>query len=1117
MLNTLEPPSSKHPAELFAEACLAQCAISADQVVRLTTLLDSDPNRKGHPSDGFVWGTGACVHGGVHALRTNARSFPAVTRMLAMYAKQWVRDHPFTSLILFADVQAPLHSDRNNAAGVNNFLIGLTDFVEGELWIESSSGSQACPDPAYQGCGVLLPVSRTCAFFNAHARHATCPWTGSRVVLAGFTVKGYNAFERTMHDTLTGLGFQIPQVATGDFICQTLKPPPQPSLGSGLVLIFETFSGTGRVTACLRKLGVSAAHAVDHCVHNEAAALPLLADLTTPEGRELCWFWLRSPLLVAVFAAPPCGTSSRAREIPCYDSRGNLLSSPQPLRSQQHPDGLPTHAGSDRVRVSKANALYHFLSDVVDDCHRRNVLCAIENPQRSWYWATSAFCRIKHICAHAVSFDHCAFGGPRPKRTTIASTLPCFASLAKDCPGEACAAKHEPWGLGPAGFATKQETAYPPELAASIAHALARHACRLGWNPEAPLQQPRSLQTACQSVVGSQPKASRFPPLVPEHARVVVMTGPCSLQLPCDAMQRIKAPWTVPQHCSCALQVIPAEAQLLRVSPISDNVGDKLAGQRQGELRNQCEVAWGIPFKPEAFVQEAVKSGHPKLLPVNLPQPLEKAVEMNRSYSKEEMKVFREKWFRKWERRAEELRPQEEELKNHLPEHLRSILDGKGLLVWREILQDLGYKDLGVVEEVARGTELLGQVPLTGVFEQSFKPAVATPEQVQARAVASREKVLSALKSQGNLDKEVKDKSLKEVVSKRFGLEQGTGENRKVRLVDDLSSSTVNDAVQTCESPKPHGVEVVSALCMKCMDSMPRRSMSGRCYDLKAAYRQLGLSESALDASFVTFPDPESGEPVIYQTLALPFGAARSVYSFLRVSHSIWFIGCAIGFMWANYYDDYPILCPDDDVESLDAFVPRFFRLLGWRFAEDGSKAEGFGKTFSCLGVVFNLQSYCGGRVEVDNTPSRKHELQKILRETAEQGMMSISAAQKLRGRMQFADGQVFGRASRLCLQAVTEHIVSGRDEIGPACKNAMLTYANILEVCKPRILARPCRKPVYLFTDAAFDRSGGKPCCGIGGILYDCEGKLLRFFSHFLSVPLMQKLGLEEEKTIIF
>ena len=447
----------------------------------------------------------------------------------------------------------------------------------------------------------------------------------------------------------------------------------------------------------------------------------------------------------------------------------------------------------------------------------------------------------------------------------------------------------------------------------------------------------------------------------------------------------------------------------------------------------------------------------------------------------------------------------------------------------------MDIRDLGVVEEVARGTELLGQVPLTGVFEQSFKPAAATPEQVQARAGANREKVLGALRSQGRLDKEVKDKSLKEVaegwltgpvkkdqlkenslVSRRFGLEQGMGENRKVRLVDDLSSSTVNDAVQTCESPKPHGVEVVSALCMKCIDSMPRRPLSGRCYDLKAAYRQLGLSEGALDASFVAFPDPESGEPLIYQTLALPFGAARSVYSFLRVSHSIWFIGCALGFMWANYYYDYPILCPDDDVESVDAFVPKLFRLLGWRFAEDGSKAEGFGKTFSCLGVVFNLQSYCSGRVEVDNTPSRKHELRKILRETAEQGLMPISAAQKLRGRMQFADGQVFGRASRLCLQAVTEHIVCGRDEIGPACLNAMLTYANILEVCKPRILARPCRKPVYLFTDAAFDRSGGKPSCGIGGILYDCEGKPLRFFSHFLTVPLMQKLGLEEKKTII-
>ncbi|CAE7390850.1 METTL21B [Symbiodinium sp. CCMP2592] len=318
---------------------------------------------EGYPPDGFVWGTGATVHGGVHALRTNMRSFPLVTQMLASYAKQWVQDHPFTSLMLFADVQAPLHADRNNAAGVDNFLIGLTGFDHGELWVESSSGSQVCPDPAYPGCGELLPVSRTCAFFDAHARHATCPWTGHRVVLAGFTVKGYDAFGQAMRAELTSLGFQIPQLA---------------------------------------------------------AALPLLADLLTPEGRELCRFWLQSPLLVAVFASPPCDASSH-------------------------------------------DALHEFLSDVVEECQRRRVLCAIENPRRSSYWDTSAFRRIQHLCAHTVSLDQCAFGGSQPKRTTIVSTSPCFASLAKDCPGKACAAQH----------AADQETAYPPKLAASIAHALA--------------------------------------------------------------------------------------------------------------------------------------------------------------------------------------------------------------------------------------------------------------------------------------------------------------------------------------------------------------------------------------------------------------------------------------------------------------------------------------------------------------------------------------------------------------------------------------------------------------------------------------------------------------------
>ena len=279
------------------------------------------------------------------------------------------------------------------------------------------------------------------------------------------------------------------------------------------------------------------------------------------------------------------------------------------------------------------------------------------------------------------------------------------------------------------------------------------------------------------------------------------------------------------------------------------------------------------------------------------------------------------------------------------------------------------YEDQDVFSEVISGTDLMGQVPLTGVFPQTFKPASVTPNMVRREAQHTRERVLSGLKPQGSVDKEVATKTQREVeakwagtavplselsqsasISRRFGLTQGSGENSKTRLIDDLSDSGINKAVQVCESPQPHTLDILACLLLECLETFPRSGFSGRSFDLKSAYRQLGLSESALTDSYVAFHDHTLDGPSIHQLLALPFGATRSVHSFLRVIHSVWALGCSIAFLWTVYFDDFPVVARDDDATGLADHIPRFFRLLGWQFAEDGPKAEGFGKTFSSLG-----------------------------------------------------------------------------------------------------------------------------------------------------------------------
>ena len=79
-------------------------------------------------------------------------------------------------------------------------------------------------------------------------------------------------------------------------------------------------------------------------------------------------------------------------------------------------------------------------------------------------------------------------------------------------------------------------------------------------------------------------------------------------------------PWrasrtAIPADCSCTSSSIPADAQLLRTTPLSVNRGTTPhAKEPRFEDAQVVELAWGVPHSPEVFVAAAVKAGHPKTL-----------------------------------------------------------------------------------------------------------------------------------------------------------------------------------------------------------------------------------------------------------------------------------------------------------------------------------------------------------------------------------------------------------------------------------------------------------------------------------------------------------------------
>ena len=104
-------------------------------------------------------------------------------------------------------------------------------------------------------------------------------------------------------------------------------------------------------------------------------------DLTTDEGRELLFTWLRSPRVIGVFMAPPCGTASQARKagmevlLRCVPRDGLM--------------GLPGLSQVDEFRVQQANLTYQLVADVVRWCLKHQRIFAVENPLNSLFWQTS--------------------------------------------------------------------------------------------------------------------------------------------------------------------------------------------------------------------------------------------------------------------------------------------------------------------------------------------------------------------------------------------------------------------------------------------------------------------------------------------------------------------------------------------------------------------------------------------------------------------------------------------------------------------------------------------------------------------------------------------------------
>ena len=307
----------------------------------------------------------------------------------------------------------------------------------------------------------------------------------------------------------------------------------------------------------------------------------------------------------------------------------------------------------------------------------------------------------------------------------------------------------------------------------------------------------------------------------------------------------------------------------------------------------------------------------------------------------------------------------------------------------------------------------------------------------------------------------------------------------KLRPIDDLSESLINASTSRTEAVTPHGIDMV---CRALVFRLRHRSSCGlpndpvvKATDLRKAYKQLALAPSALDDANIGVADPKSGNVHIFRSTVLPFGSAASVSAFCRASHAVWF--AAVTLLWLHttvFFDDFFTICEKMSANHVNLCLNSFFSLLGWDLATE--KDAMFLACARILGVVIDLASEMV--VKICNTSERKEELCREITSILERGSYTTSVICSLRGRLLFAESQVFGRACYRHMKTIGDRVKSHRNrKVDRDLKNALEYMRDRVVLGPPRVIHAARAEPLHIFTDASFETSRFS---GLGAVLVE-------------------------------
>ena len=860
-------------------------------------------------------------------------------------------------------------------------------------------------------------------------------------------------------------------------------------------------------------------------------------DLASAEGRALAIDMVDHVKPFAAHFGLPCGTCSRARELPVAQKlRDQGAPQPPPLRDADHLFGLPNLRPNDRLRVELANEIYRTAVVLLERCFLLKALVILENPTRSWLWALLAFL-VKQSTNVAfktwyfeminVDFAACMHGGSRPKATRLRTSCKPLQQLQAECDNKH---KHQPWTISLETdswkFSTASEAEYPALLSKRIAAVLASLAPKESLRFTENFFRLNSL-----FLLGKQTTSHQQ--LIPEFKQIQTLP-----QLPSGdgfkvLLRQHNGGDTTVETCDGQYEASNnALSSLNGFEPPPVTVDDKaLSSNSQDSFR----VGWYHGHLEHVALARELE--HPCESDAAVPDDLK--IALFRVLTKGMHVVAKERtdFLRDMINRAKDLKEEEARFKSTLDPEVADVVKQKRLLLFRWLLEEISFEDPTVLDYMENGVKLVGWEEDSPLYSKRIAPPSITEAQLSSDAVWRRKAMRGRATSPGEeeLAGQLWDETMKELeagflkgpfeseeavsaflgcndwsLSQRFLLLQGA--ELKPRVIDNLKESAVNAAFGSTSYLALQDVDFVGgfvAFVSRVLSSgssidiklssgemlqgqlhpsfNAKPALVGRTVDLSKAYKQVALHPSSRKHS-VLGVKRNVGDWAYFVSRSIPFGASASVFSFNKITRALWSaLVRKFGLLVCVFFDDFPVFEFEPLQHSTSQLLHSFFDCLGWLHATSGKKAEDFCSHMTVLGVTPDLSLAWEGSVKVANKAGRLDRILQISRDLASSTDPSMHDLSVLQGLLNFAGGFVAGRAFKPILHMV-QQVTRTRDFL--ALKRIHACIEQVVKVSAPRWIRSNSQKScVIIYTDGAWLPERGASGATWGGVLIDDQG----------------------------